>query len=56
MCRLGEYARAGRRWPCFLVKKGVFPQNSSESVEKTQQQHESGVKDMAPKRTGGKNK
>jgi len=52
----GEHARAGRRRPHFLVKKGVFPQNSSESVEKAQQQHESGVKDMPFKRTGDKNK
>jgi len=38
------------------VKEGVFPQNSSESVEKALQQHGSSVKDMPPKRTGGKNK
>ena len=38
------------------MKEGVFPQNSSESDEKVQQQHESSVKVMLPKRTSGKNK
>ena len=37
------------------MKERVFPQNSVESDEKVQQQHESRVKDMPPK-TKGKNK
>ena len=30
----GEHMAAGQRRPHFLVKEGVFPQNSSESDEK----------------------
>ena len=45
--------RAGRRRPRFLVKEGVFPQSS---LEKVQQQHESSVNVMPPKKTSGKNK
>ena len=54
---LGEHARAGRRRPRFFVKEDVFAQNSSETDEKVQQQHESGSKGMSPRtKTSGKNK
>ena len=38
------------------MREGIFPQNSSESNEKVQQQRESSVKVMPPKKTSGKNK
>ena len=33
--KLGEHAWVGRPWPRFLVKEGVFPQNSAEPDKKS---------------------